>query len=81
MTRGIYHSYTSTSQSYSTVRSITNGINTFNKPFVAVKLDIVAKLAVELVDAIIVAKCYTGNTAFLCYTGSTTPPYIANYCQ
>ena len=78
-TRGLYHSYTSTSQSYSTARSITNGIDAFNEPLIAAKPDIAAEPAAEPVDATTVAKCYTGSTAFLCYTGSTMPPCIANY--
>ena len=81
ITKGLYHSYTSISQFYSTVKSIINSIDTFNKLFVVIKLDITAKLAAELVDAIIVAKCYIGSIAFLCYTGNITPPRIANYHQ
>ena len=68
-TRGLYHSYTITSQFYST-RSIISAINTFNKLDAAAELDIVAELATELVDAIIVAECYTGSTTF----------GITNYC-
>ena len=79
--RGLYYSYISTSQSYLTARSITDGINTFNKLLVAAELDIVVKLAAELADTIIITKCYIGSTAFLCYTGSTAPSFIANYRQ
>ncbi len=80
-TRGLYYSYISTSQSYSTAKSITNGIDIFNKPLVAAKLDTTAELAVKPIDAIIVAKCYKESTAFLYYTGSTASPHIANYRQ
>jgi hypothetical protein len=62
-TRGLYYSYIITSQSYSTARF--NGINTFNK------LDTAAEPIAELVDAIIVIKCYTSSTAF----------YITNHRQ
>ena len=79
--KGLYHSYTSTSQSYSTARSITDSMDTFNKPLVAIKPDIAAEPVAEPVDVTTVVKCYTGSTAFLYYTGSTTPPYIANYRQ
>ena len=77
--KGLYHSYISTSQSYSTTRSITDSIDAFNKPLAATKPDIAAEPAVKPADAITVAKCYTGSTAFLCYTGSTVSPRIANY--
>jgi len=69
-TRGLYHSYIITSQSYLIIRSITNSINTFNKLNIVVELDIVVELAIELVDAIIVAECYIGSTTFF---------YITNY--
>ena len=68
--RGLYHSYTITSQYYLT-RSIISAINTFNKLDVVVELNIAAEPAIELVDAIIVAECYIGSTAF----------NITNYCQ
>jgi hypothetical protein len=69
-TRGLYYSYIITSQSYLITRSITNGINAFNKLDIVVELDIVAEPAIELVDAIIVAEYYIGSTAFF---------YITNY--
>ena len=72
MTRGLYHSYISTSQFYSTARSIIDGMDVFDEPLAAVKLDIVAKPAVKPVDVITVAKCYID---------STTPLCIANYRQ
>jgi len=50
--RGLYYSYTITSQSYSVVRLVNNS-NAFNK------LDIV----VELVDTIIGVECYIGGDA------------------
>ena len=53
--RGLYYSYTITSQSYSAVRLISSS-NGFNKPDAAVE-------PVELVDAIIGAECYTGGNA------------------
>src|SRR6266446_2374816 len=70
-TRGLYHSYTITSQSYST-RSITNGINAFNKPDAAAEPDTAAEPAAEPADATTVAECYTGSTAFF---------YITNHRQ
>jgi hypothetical protein len=51
--RGLYYSYTITSQSYLTVRS--NGINAFNEPDIVVE----PNTAVELV-----AEYYIGSTAF-----------------
>ena len=77
--RGLYYSYTSTSQSYLIVRSITNGMGAFNELLITVELNIAVEPAAEPADAIIIIKYYTGSTAFLCYTGSTVPPYIANY--
>ena len=50
--RGLYHSYIITSQSYSAARPISSG-NDFNEP----------DAAVEPVDAIIGAECYTGGDA------------------
>ena len=69
MTKGLYYSYIVTSQSYLII-SITNSINAFNKLDIAVELNIVAELAIELVDAIIVIERYVGSTAFF---------YITNY--
>jgi hypothetical protein len=66
-TRGLYHGYTVTSQSYST-RSITNSIDAFNKPDAAVELDTAAEPAAEPADAITVAECYIGSTAFFYIT-------------
>ena len=70
--RGLYYSYIITSQSYLTARSIINSINALNEPHVAAKLDTAVELAVELIGATTVTKCYTGSTAFL---------YIANHRQ
>jgi len=67
-TRSLYYSYIITSQSYLTTRSIINAINAFNKPDTAAELDTIAEPAAELVDAIIVVKCYIGSTTFFYIT-------------
>ena len=69
--RGLYYSYTITSQSYLTARSIINGINALDEPHAAVEPDTAAEPAAELAGTTTVAECYTGSTAFL---------YIANHC-
>ena len=70
--RGLYYSYTITSQSYLTVRSIINSINALDELYTAAELDIAAELAAELAGTTIVTKYYTGSTAFL---------YITNHRQ
>jgi len=68
--KGLYYSYIITSQFYLTAKSIINGINAFNKLYTIIEPNIIVGLAVELVDIIIIAKCYTGSTVFF---------YISNY--
>jgi hypothetical protein len=68
--RGLYYSYTITSQSYLTARSIINSINALNKPYIAAEPDTVVELVVELVGATTVVEYYIGSTTFYC---------IANY--
>ena len=65
--RGLYYSYTITSQSYSAAKS--NSINAFNKLNTAAQPDTAAELintaaesAAELADTIIVIEYYTGST-------------------
>ena len=67
-TRGLYHSYTITSQSYLTIRSIINAINAFDELDAAAELDTTVEPAAEPADATIVAECYIGSTAFFCIT-------------
>jgi hypothetical protein len=68
--KGLYYSYTITSQSYLTARSIINSINTLDELYIAAEPDTAVKLIAEPVGAITVTEYYIGSTAFF---------YITNY--
>jgi len=79
VTRGLYYSYTITSQSYLT-RSIINAINAFNELDAIAELYTIVEPATELVDAIIVAECYIGSTDFFCITSHYQQLFYSRSC-